>query len=966
MMKKFLRILSFKEKSPLIIMTTLGLVVLLMGSMSFGATKWKSSNTDRNLVLLSKPFSPGFMMRWSTISNFQFPVTNYGILGHNVPAGIAGGIWPRGSGNAYIFGGGVWFATIKEGHKYVAVGYNPNSGESHFCPGPIRFDAEGNIIRKWEDNPEDILYFSTDYDTLGNALASAPDFAQGTTWPIRDANGKPVYVSGQDMYCVYNDADPSYDSEYGPASQPLDIEIHQTVYTWGLPFAKDYFFVIYDVINRSGTLLDSCWLAPAYDPDIGDAGDDRVAFYEEDPSLNLGYVYDNDGDEGWANPPGVLGCDFLESPIDPNTGEQLGLVTWRNWVIENDPKTDAARYDFMSAGTKDPDTAPGDKRFCAATGPFALADGDTARVVVAFVMGKDLETMVSNDKLAQGIYDSNFETPKPPDTPTLTATPLDHAVLLSWDDIAEKSNDPLTENLDFKGYRLYRSRTGMAGSWELLAQWDVKEGPPIEHSYLDLGDDANGDGVYDFTERLINGVTYYYYLAAYDEGDLSVPSLETPVQPGKNSVNTIPKCARGDIADSKLPSALTLTQGGYLGNVSNPQLLIKDQTKFNQLFAGHVIDMRVTRVGSDGTEYLMGISVIDTTTNTVLSNHTIMTGVKQEGAGEEETLVKGSFSSDLIWGCLQAKLNYEFTQLTEPFALDTFYISQGDADVPLILRDQLFGTTNTGEATYEVEFLPGGTLSNGWNYLGMKVTNLLSGQELGKDYWVPSHAETFGPIGHYIIENGEYTGFVFSYAGWDPIFEGAPDHVYCTTSVVDTITYTFSHYICLCGYRIRMDYGGLYSDGGTKDFEAGDKITIKFRGGVRGPFPTVGTTLRAVATPASALTSKSDVEKALEKIKIVPNPYLVGHIAQRSGDYARLFFVGLPAECDIHIYTVAGDKVATIHHNNGEGTDEWNILSDGRQRIVSGVYLAYIKESKTGASVIKKFAIVRGGFRHIR
>ena len=42
-------------------------------------------------------------------SNVEFFSSNYGIFGLNVSASKAGGIWPRGSGNAYIFGGGIWF-----------------------------------------------------------------------------------------------------------------------------------------------------------------------------------------------------------------------------------------------------------------------------------------------------------------------------------------------------------------------------------------------------------------------------------------------------------------------------------------------------------------------------------------------------------------------------------------------------------------------------------------------------------------------------------------------------------------------------------------------------------------------------------------------------------------------------------------------------------------------------------------
>ena len=49
----------------------------------------------------------------NSVSNVEFYNTNYGVFGFDVTKGKAGGFWPRGSQNNYIFAGGFWFAAKK-------------------------------------------------------------------------------------------------------------------------------------------------------------------------------------------------------------------------------------------------------------------------------------------------------------------------------------------------------------------------------------------------------------------------------------------------------------------------------------------------------------------------------------------------------------------------------------------------------------------------------------------------------------------------------------------------------------------------------------------------------------------------------------------------------------------------------------------------------------------------------------
>ncbi len=57
----------------------------------------------------------------------------------------------------------------------------------------------------------------------------------------------------------------------------------------------------------------------------------------------------------------------------------------------------------------------------------------------------------------QQIYNANYQFAVPPPMPTLTAEAGDGYVRLSWDDVAERGVDPVTDENDFEGYRIYRS-----------------------------------------------------------------------------------------------------------------------------------------------------------------------------------------------------------------------------------------------------------------------------------------------------------------------------------------------------------------------------------------------------------------------------------------------------------------------------------------------------------------------------
>jgi len=111
----------------------------------------------------------------------------------------------------------------------------------------------------------------------------------------------------------------------------------------------------------------------------------------------------------------------------------------------------------------------------------------------------------------------------------------------------------------------------------------------------------------------------------------------------------------------------------------------------------------------------------------------------------------------------------------------------------------------------------------------------------------------------------------------------------------------------------------------------------------------------------------------LKNIRIVPNPYYIKADAfQFPKEFDKIMFYNIPAQCDIKIFSERGDLVKTIKHVDGSGDEAWNSITDARQVIVSGLYIAHIRVTndirdrdtgelvfKKGDSINKKFIIIR-------
>jgi hypothetical protein len=121
-----------------------------------------------------------------------------------------------------------------------------------------------------------------------------------------------------------------------------------------------------------------------------------------------------------------------------------------------------------------------------------------------------------------------------------------------------------------------------------------------------------------------------------------------------------------------------------------------------------------------------------------------------------------------------------------------------------------------------------------------------------------------------------------------------------------------------------------------------------------------------------------------QPVGVYPNPYRVSAAWDGSTSRNRkIMFYNLPARAEIRIYTVAGDVVANLYHDasavyNGstanwyntydasgstntmpEGEHAWDILSDSKQAITTGLYLFSVKDLVSNKVQTGKFAVIK-------
>jgi len=119
-------------------------------------------------------------------------------------------------------------------------------------------------------------------------------------------------------------------------------------------------------------------------------------------------------------------------------------------------------------------------------------------------------------------------------------------------------------------------------------------------------------------------------------------------------------------------------------------------------------------------------------------------------------------------------------------------------------------------------------------------------------------------------------------------------------------------------------------------------------------------------------------------VGVYPNPYRIGAAWDGSNARSRkIYFHGLPARCVIKVFTLAGDPVAILQHDQSEdyngsnaqwyseyapdptqtrlagGEHAWDLLSDSKQSVQAGIYLFNVTDLDQDRVYNGRFVIVR-------
>ncbi len=407
--------------------------------------------TADELAAIQRPAADGaHIVDGSFVTNageLQVNITNFGLIGSqfSVPSSYGNAPsaqWPAGSGDEYLFAAGLWIGGLVQGTPRVTTG----QFESEFRPGPgiedTMYEAiDGEILRplgspgihgrrQYEYGQDDDNDGRVDEDWLNgydddlDGLVDE-DFAQ---------------IGNQMFVCTMYDNTP-LTLELYPDHQPMNLRIIQRTFNWQEASADDMVAFEYQITNVGSQTIEDVYLGFMVDCDIGnrertDGGiDDLAGSYQGyvrssnnmfNP-IRLGYMYDGAAEDPL---PGYFGVAIVDHPRDREEISAPRWVTMRSFQVFSAvasyaqggfPTNDEERYDALSQDHQDRDVLPEDAndfRFLISTGPFkTLAPNQTFTFQVALVVGDGFDELLANTAEAGQVlfgnwvdYDQNYYT----------------------------------------------------------------------------------------------------------------------------------------------------------------------------------------------------------------------------------------------------------------------------------------------------------------------------------------------------------------------------------------------------------------------------------------------------------------------------------------------------------------------------------------------------------------------------
>ncbi len=797
------------------------------------------------------------------------------------------------------------------------------------------------------------------------------------TWPV-DENGSPFwpglyrvdtvtgkavvgeFAADREVYCVFDDAT----NQEGDA---LGIEVHMQAYSYGRSYAEDFQFYDLIIINTGDVDLDSCWFGSYWDPDCGDYYHDMMftpdvsLFNDLDNTQAVFMSRDINGDHGGATIPTDKGIveDYNFGFVVLKTPRDMGVTDY-HYFFDKGPEKDSQLWPIITSNPDDkdiPDQIGGffhgpNVRFdneqwiydnfpdgwdwvsMQTTGPFTFCAKDTVYYTIVVIAANDDADFYDNVNTAVSMYRTNFQGPAGPPAPELNAVSGDGKVTLYWDASSENIPDQSTGELDFEGYKIYRSEDGGAtwGQEIIDALGNFVGYVPIAQYDLvnDVGgfDPVNGmnylggnTGIKHFfvDSTVYNGIEYVYTITAYDCGtpESGIESYES----GKGS-KSVDKNYQKVTPRSDPSGYITASQNGVVHTVGIGKAEISLQIIDPELLTGHEYQIKFNKTPADS------FFIYDSVSATISSMMPLNTGFLPPFAGINVQI-------------LANQIDFGIAEILDGSGNNVWGVNNND--------------TSNVDAT------------NQWFVTASTLTT-------------SEHLES--RASDYEIIFSEDSAWVYTYGATPTAFMKVPFQIWNSSTnrgmQVNCLVKDFNSnekydfgdeiFIVNTDYLSGVDYGDSLGISLPGDY---DLLGLKFKiQDIRSSsiFPLPGQ--KIVVSAFSPLTENDlfsystnvafvdDSRESLDEIRIVPNPYIVNASWEVLENVRRLYFMFLPLECDIDIFTISGDKIKTIHHNNGTGDEEWNLVTDSNVAVSYGIYI-YVVSTPDGKNKIGKFAIIK-------
>ncbi|MDZ7339872.1 MAG: hypothetical protein ONB27_00840 [candidate division KSB1 bacterium] len=561
-------------------------------------------------------------------------------------------------------------------------------------------------------------------------------------------------------------------------------------------------------------------------------------------------------------------------------------------------------------------------------GPINWSSGDTLHFVFGIMVGDNLEALKATARVARKIVTNGYNFDPAPPAPHLRAVAHDRKVTLYWDRSAETAPDFLTGYHDFEGYKIYRTTSDPAtNQWGQpnyddngkfinfvpIARCDLDNGIngfETVYPYQYLGDDTGLFHTWTDT-TVTNGVTYWYSVCSYDHGILT----DDKFNPDHYPAAPLKECSKG-IDPDKDVNLVKVIPGLSASDRSAASATVEKlaASAGNGLIEPIIIDPHLVT----GHDYLLtfedttyGYAVYDLFDET--AQKAMFDNVQQTNGGE-------GIIFDGIQLIVQRYDNMDVLN-------DRTYWYKLETGEPSPCTWTIVGSKLTWDPypfEYDIRFIDRLEISHFMKKTApFEIWNTVLNRKCLWDIFYNSPTDTTDSL-----KNSWSSGDLIYI--WDEFID---QHKFTLRITISSRSYaTYQGLV-----NIPPQPGDVAHIALKRPFLTGDQFRIK----------------------TTAMQQQPIRRSDLKAIKVVPNPYIVEAGWELSHNDSKIQFVHLPSRCKIHIYTLSGDQVRTLVHENPNTDYEfWDLLNHSHLKVSYGLYL-FVVETDNGETATGKFVILR-------